>query len=40
LIERQIDEHIDCHPGLRNDVQLITSIPGLGDITACRRWWR
>jgi transposase len=35
-LERQIDDHIDKHPGLREDVELITSIPGLGNITAAR----
>ena len=35
-IERQIDDHIDRHPGLRHDVQLITSIPGVGNTTAAK----
>lgn len=35
-LERQIDDHIDRHPGLRSDVELITSIPGLGNTTAAK----
>lgn len=35
-LRRQIDDHIDRHPRLREDAQLITSIPGLGDITAAK----
>ncbi len=35
-LERQIDDHIDRHPGLRADVELITSIPGLGTTTAAK----
>ena len=35
-LERQIDDHIDRHPGLRADVALITSIPGLGNTTAAK----
>lgn len=35
-LERQIDDHIDKHPGLRDDVKLITSIPGLGNTTAAK----
>ena len=35
-LERQIDDHIDRHPGLRDDVKLITSIPGLGNTTAAK----
>jgi transposase len=35
-LERQIDDHIDRHPGLRADVKLITSIPGLGNTTAAK----
>ncbi len=35
-LERQIDDHIDRHPGLRGDVELITSIPGLGNTTAAK----
>lgn len=35
-LERQIDDHIDGHPGLREDATLITSIPGIGNITAAK----
>jgi transposase len=35
-LERQIDDHIDRHPGLRNDAELITSIPGVGTTTAAK----
>lgn len=35
-LERQIDDHIDRHPSLRADVELITSIPGLGNTTAAK----
>lgn len=35
-LERQIDDHIDRHPGLREDAKLITSIPGLGNTTAAK----
>jgi len=35
-LERQIDDHIDGHPGLREDAVLITSIPGIGNITAAK----
>jgi transposase len=35
-LERQIDDHIDRHPDLRGDAQLITSIPGLGKTTAAK----
>jgi transposase len=35
-LQRQIDDHIDRHPGLRDDVKLITSIPGLGNTTAAK----
>jgi transposase len=35
-LERQINDHIDGHPGLRTDVDLITSIPGLGNTTAAK----
>jgi hypothetical protein len=29
-------DHIDRHPGLRSDVKLITSIPGVGNTTAAK----
>lgn len=35
-LERAIDDHIDRHPDLRSDAQLITSIPGVGNATAAR----
>lgn len=35
-LERKIDDHIDRHPGLRDDVELITSIPGVGANTAMK----
>jgi len=35
-LEHQINDHIDRHPGLRGDAQLITSIPGLGNTTAAK----
>jgi transposase len=35
-LERQIDDHIDRHPGLRADATLITSIPGVGKTTAAK----
>lgn len=35
-LERQIHDHIDKHPGLREDAKLITSIPGVGSTTAAK----
>lgn len=35
-LERQINDHIDGHPGLREDARLITSIPGVGNTTAAK----
>jgi len=35
-LERQIEDHIDGHPGLREDARLITSIPGVGNTTAVK----
>lgn len=35
-LERQIDDHIDKNPGLRDDVKLLTSIPGVGNTTAAK----
>jgi transposase len=35
-LEQQIGDHIDRNPGLRADVDLITSIPGLGTTTAAK----
>lgn len=35
-LERQIAEHIDNHPSLRRERELLTSIPGFGKATAAR----
>ncbi|WP_432380449.1 IS110 family transposase [Duganella sp. P38] len=35
-LEDDVDDHIDRHPGLKHDAQLITSIPGIGNTTAAR----
>jgi transposase len=35
-LERQIDDHIDGQPSLREDAKLITSIPGVGKTTAAK----
>ena len=35
-LERQIHEHIEQHPDLKHQVELITSIPGLGPRTATK----
>ena len=35
-IENDIDDHIDRHPGLKHDAELIESIPGLGRTTAAK----
>lgn len=35
-IEQDIDDHIDRHPGLKQDAELIESIPGLGRTTAAK----
>lgn len=35
-IREQIDDHIDRHPGLKNDQKLLTTIPGVGELTAQR----
>lgn len=35
-LEKDIDDHIDRHPDLKRDVDLITSIPGLGRATAAK----
>ncbi len=35
-LERQIQEHLDQHPDLRHQVELITSIPGVGAQTAVK----
>jgi transposase len=35
-IEKDIDDHIERHPGLKHDAQLIESIPGLGRATSAK----
>jgi transposase len=35
-LEGQIDDHIDGHPQLKQDADLIKSIPGLGETTAAK----
>ncbi len=35
-LERDIDDHIDRHPGLKQDAALIKSIPGVGSATAAK----
>lgn len=35
-LDEQITDHIDQHPGLKHDADLITSIPGVGITTAAR----
>lgn len=35
-LEKDIDEHIDRHPGLKQDAALISSIPGIGATTVAR----
>jgi transposase len=35
-IQKQIDDHIDRYPNLKSDATLLTSIPGMGDITAAK----
>lgn len=35
-IKRQIDHHFDQHPPLKQQRDLLTSIPGIGDLTAGR----
>lgn len=33
-VQRQIRDHVDQHPGLRDQRDLLTTIPGIGDATA------
>jgi transposase len=33
-VQRQMRDHLDQHPGLRDQRDLLTSIPGIGDATA------
>jgi hypothetical protein len=35
-LERDIDDHIDRHPGLKHDAQLLHSIPGIGNTTVVK----
>lgn len=35
-LEKEIEDHIDQHPGLKRDAALITSIPGIGPTTVAR----
>lgn len=35
-LEKDIDDHIDRHPSLKHDAELITSIPGIGNTTVAR----
>lgn len=35
-LDDEVDDHIDRHPGLKRDADLITSIPGIGSTTAAR----
>ena len=35
-LESDVDDHIDRHPGLKHDADLLVSIPGLGMATAAR----
>lgn len=35
-LEKDVDDHIDRHPGLKNDAALISSIPGIGPTTVAR----
>jgi transposase len=35
-LKRQIDDHFDQHPDLKQQRDLLTSIPGIGDLTAGR----
>ena len=33
-LEKEIEEHIDNDPGMREDIELLRSIPGIGDVTS------
>lgn len=35
-LEKEIEDHIDRHPGLKRDAGLLTSIPGIGPTTVAR----
>lgn len=33
-LEKEIEEHIDNDPGMRDDIELLRSIPGIGEVTS------
>ena len=33
-LEKEIDKHIDNNPGIREDIELLRSIPGIGEVTS------
>ena len=35
-LEKEVEDHIDRHPGLKHDAALISSIPGIGATTVAR----
>jgi transposase len=35
-LKKQIEDHIDQHPGLKQQRDLLVSIPGIGDLTAAK----
>jgi len=35
-LEKDISDHIDGHPGLKADAELMSSIPGIGDLTTMK----
>jgi transposase len=35
-LKQQLKEHLKQHPALKQQVELLKSIPGIGDLTACR----
>ena len=40
LLKQQIDDHIDRHPGLKQQTDLLKSIPSVGDnLSACMAAW-
>lgn len=40
LLKQQIDDHIDGHPGLKQQTDLLKSIPGVGErLSACMAAW-
>ena len=34
ILEKEIEEHIDNDPGMREDIELLRSIPGIGEVTS------